>query len=72
MHDCDCFLQAYAPWLPSAVLCVNTSLINIAAAGTIVYMPSELLLSGRMTTATDVYSFGLMSEWGRLASVCSI
>jgi serine/threonine protein kinase len=32
-------------------------------AGTIVYMPSELLLTGRMTTATDIYSFGLMSEW---------
>ena len=31
-------------------------------------MPSELLLTGRMTTATDVYSFGLMSEWARLAS----
>jgi serine/threonine protein kinase len=32
-------------------------------AGTIVYMPKELLLSGRMTPATDIYSFGLMSEW---------
>jgi serine/threonine protein kinase len=32
-------------------------------AGTIVYMPKELLLSGRMTQATDIYSFGLMSEW---------
>lgn len=30
--------------------------------GTIVYMPKELLLSGRMTQATDIYSFGLMSE----------
>jgi hypothetical protein len=26
-------------------------------------MPKELLLSGRMTQATDIYSFGLMSEW---------
>jgi hypothetical protein len=26
-------------------------------------MPSELLLTNRMTTATDIYSFGLMSEW---------
>ncbi len=25
-------------------------------------MPKELLLSGRMTQATDIYSFGLMSE----------
>jgi hypothetical protein len=33
------------------------------AAGTIVYMPKELLLSGRMTQATDIYSFGLLSEW---------
>jgi serine/threonine protein kinase len=39
------------------------------AAGTIVYMPKELLLSGRMTQATDIYSFGLMSEWQRRA-VC--
>jgi hypothetical protein len=30
-------------------------------------MPSELLLTGRMTTATDIYSFGLMSEWLLLA-----
>ena len=26
-------------------------------------MPKELLVSGRMTQATDIYSFGLMSEW---------
>ncbi len=32
-------------------------------AGTIVYMPKELLLQGRMTQATDIYSFGLMSEY---------
>jgi serine/threonine protein kinase len=30
--------------------------------GTVAYMPKELLLSGRMTQATDIYSFGLMSE----------
>jgi hypothetical protein len=28
-------------------------------------MPKELLLSGRMTQATDIYSFGLISEWRR-------
>jgi len=43
--------------------------LTCAVAGTIVYMPKELLLSGRMTQATDIYSFGLMSEWGG-ASVC--
>jgi serine/threonine protein kinase len=31
-------------------------------AGTVAYMPKELLLEGRMTQATDIYSFGLMSE----------
>jgi hypothetical protein len=41
--------------------------LSLAAAGTIVYMPQELLVSGRMTTATDIYSFGLMSEWAELA-----
>ena len=38
-------------------------LLPAVTAGTIVYMPSELLLTGRMTPATDIYSFGLMSEW---------
>jgi serine/threonine protein kinase len=38
----------------------------LCPAGTIEYMPSELLLMGRMTTATDIYSFGLMSEWAWL------
>jgi serine/threonine protein kinase len=36
--------------------------ISTRTYGTIVYMPSELLLHGRMTPAVDVYSFGLMSE----------
>jgi hypothetical protein len=26
-------------------------------------MPKELLLSGRMTQATDIYSSGLLSAW---------
>jgi serine/threonine protein kinase len=38
-------------------------------AGTIVYMPKELLLSGRMTQATDIYSFGLMSEYNICCAV---
>jgi serine/threonine protein kinase len=35
----------------------------LCPAGTIAYMPTELLLTGRMTTATDIYSFGVISEW---------
>jgi hypothetical protein len=42
--------------------CCCAAVALLCPAGTIVYMPSELLLTGRMTTATDIYSFGLMSE----------
>jgi hypothetical protein len=35
-------------------------------------MPKELLLSGRMTPATDIYSFGLMSEWQQLCPVSGV
>ncbi|WIA31940.1 hypothetical protein OEZ86_002799 [Tetradesmus obliquus] len=44
----------------SRVLDMDATHISTRTYGTIVYMPSELLLTGRMTTATDVYSFGLM------------
>ena len=49
-----------------------------ADPGTITYMPRELLLSGRMTQSTDIYSFGLMSEqlayqhWDLNASVAAV
>ncbi|KAF6265892.1 hypothetical protein COO60DRAFT_768059 [Scenedesmus sp. NREL 46B-D3] len=44
----------------SRVLDMDATHISTRTYGTIVYMPSELLLTGRMTTATDIYSFGLM------------
>ena len=46
----------------SRVLDLDATHISTRTYGTIVYMPAELLLSGRMTTATDIYSLGLMSE----------
>jgi hypothetical protein len=31
-------------------------------------MPPELLAQGRLTTAADVYSFGIISEWQQHSS----
>jgi serine/threonine protein kinase len=41
---------------------ILTAVVAVTCTGTVAYMPKELLLSGRMTQATDIYSFGLMSE----------
>eukprot|EP00878_Enallax_costatus_P000820 GHUV01000946.1.p1 GENE.GHUV01000946.1~~GHUV01000946.1.p1 ORF type:complete len:1662 (+),score=542.75 GHUV01000946.1:226-5211(+) len=44
----------------SRVLDLDATHISTRTYGTIVYMPAELLLTGRMTQSTDIYSFGLM------------
>eukprot|EP00775_Hariotina_reticulata_P004708 gene4708-4959_t len=44
----------------SRVLDMDATHISTRTYGTLVYMPAELLLHGRMTQATDIYSFGLM------------
>eukprot|EP00775_Hariotina_reticulata_P008839 gene8839-9018_t len=51
----------------SRVLDIDATHISTRTYGTIVYMPSELLLQGRMTQATDIYSFGLMM-WELISS----
>jgi serine/threonine protein kinase len=32
--------------------------------GTVTHMPPELLVAGKLTPSADVYSFGIMSEFG--------
>ena len=65
--------QGFVHWGRPWCLCMSSGPLARAClcrprpAGTIVYMPKELLLSGRMTPATDIYSFGLMSEWHAVA-----
>jgi serine/threonine protein kinase len=65
--------QGFVHWGRPWCLCMSSKPLARACccrprpAGTIVYMPKELLLSGRMTPATDIYSFGLMSEWHAVA-----
>jgi serine/threonine protein kinase len=65
--------QGFVHWGRPWYLCMSSGPLARAClcrprpAGTIVYMPKELLLSGRMTPATDIYSFGLMSEWHAVA-----
>eukprot|EP00879_Flechtneria_rotunda_P007950 GHRR01008329.1.p1 GENE.GHRR01008329.1~~GHRR01008329.1.p1 ORF type:complete len:1448 (+),score=551.05 GHRR01008329.1:1287-5630(+) len=51
----------------SRVLDLDATHVSTRTYGTIVYMPSELLLTGRMTQATDIYSFGLMM-WELISS----
>lgn len=46
----------------SRVLELDATHVSTRTFGTMMYMPAELLLSGHMTTATDIYSLGLMSE----------
>ena len=55
-------LEGCTPWWCRELCCMGPLCLPPFSAGTIVYMPKELLLQGRMTMATDIYSFGLMSE----------
>lgn len=60
-------------WL-QCVLCECCVLATLLLTGTVAYTAKELLLAGRMTHATDIYSFGLMSEQQhqRLSELCIV
>jgi serine/threonine protein kinase len=44
-----------------AATCVQSHL-STRRYGTVTHMPPELLVSGKLTPAADIYSFGVMSE----------
>jgi mitogen-activated protein kinase kinase kinase 11 len=46
----------------SRALAVGQSHLSTRRYGTVTHMPPELLSSGKLTVAADVYSFGIMSE----------
>ena len=42
------------------ILDIQATHISTKTWGTVSYMPAELLSKGKLTTATDVYSFGML------------
>jgi mitogen-activated protein kinase kinase kinase 11 len=47
----------------SRALAVGQSHLSTRRYGTVTHMPPELLSSGKLTVAADVYSFGIMCEY---------
>ena len=46
----------------SRALAVGQSHLSTRRYGTVTHMPPELLSTGRLAAAADVYSFGIMRE----------
>ena len=38
--------------------------VSTTSHGTVTHMPPEVLMDGKLRPAADVYSFGVMGEWG--------
>ena len=49
----------------SRALAAGQSHLSTRCYGTVTHMPPELLSSGKLTVAADVYSFGIMCKLGR-------
>lgn len=68
-------LNLYMVWLAYCWLCwnsliglsrelgMNASHIKTRTTGTVTHMPPELFKEERLTIASDVYSFGILSKW---------
>ena len=53
----------------SRALAAGQSHLSTRRYGTVTHMPPELLSTGKLAVAADVYSFGIMSKWGQQRKV---